>query len=430
MFFAPPDCDARIRDARVNPASGPIDSRDVLRWVMQQTCDEIHHYVPHWVQQGLEYTRHAQGRSDYMLNHDVDTLREACVSREGRTLEEMYGLEHIGEDLVMRATQGNIAMAARLKLLGISTLHDPHLDEEQEREVSHEVERERQVERPPKVNPVPPSLHPDVQAFVKKGVISPGSSQFQLLMLPIAVNGEVGDAWSPTLYGTAQFFRTVNASVEDNLTTYSRAARWIVSADAGRSEKILVAMSPYEVNALLPLIRKSSTVHLHVYTPRVVQSMRSFSDLTFHAIPSLKLGWRKPSIGMRSQLDLFAGQLYIDSWAIYVGLCAFLGVASPESERIFGTTARNFDGFIPTKLRKTTVDLTVALEEFGVSRSFEATPVEALVKHTSMRRNGVAFVKTHLGRILHGRHLKEEDFVERQQEENQAWTQSCASRSL
>jgi hypothetical protein len=415
MFFAPPDCDARIRDARVGSPSLVIDSRDVLRWVMQQTCDEIRHYVPHWAQQGLEYARHAQGRSDYLLNHNIDSLRQACVSREGRGLEEMYGLEHVDEDLVSQAAQGNSAMHDRLKLLGIVSLHDPRLDEEQEREVSHEVEQERQVERPSKVKPITPSVHPDVRSFIQTGVIPQASSQypsqFQPLMLPISIAGDDGKAWSPTLYGTTQFFRAVDASVTANLTTYARATRWIVSADAaGRSGKILVAMSPYEVNELLPLIRKSYTVHLHIYTPRVVQSMRSFSDLRFHTIPSLQRGWRRPSPGMLSQLDLFAGQLYLDSWSGYIGLSTFLGLSSPESERIFGTSAASGDGFIPPSRRATTLGYAKELEQFGVPRSFGVTPVQALLEHIGMRRNGVDFIKTHLGRILHGRHLKNEDF--------------------
>jgi hypothetical protein len=301
-------------------------------------------------------------------------------------------------------------MDVRLKLLGIATLHGPHLDEEQEREISHEVEQQRQVERPPNVKPITPSVHPDVRTFITKGVIPEGSSQFQSLMLPISITGENEQAWSPTLYGTTEFFRAVDASETENLTTYARATRWIVSADAGRSEKLLVAMSPYEVNELLPLIRKSFAVHLHVYAPRVIQSMRSFSDLTFHVIPSLKLGWRRPSSGMLSQLDLFAGQLYLDSWSRYIGLTTFLGISSPESKRIFGTSAASGDGFIPPSRRTTASDYGKELEQFGVTQSFGVTPVQALLEHIGMRRNGMDFIKTHLGQILHGRHLKNEDF--------------------
>ncbi|KAG0693315.1 hypothetical protein DFH29DRAFT_1007407 [Suillus ampliporus] len=52
------------------------------------------------------------------------------------------------------------------------------MDEEQEREVVHEVKRERQVQRPPKVKPAPHVLHADIRYFIETGQIPAGSSVF------------------------------------------------------------------------------------------------------------------------------------------------------------------------------------------------------------------------------------------------------------
>jgi hypothetical protein len=231
-------------------------------------------------------------------------------------------------------------------------------------------------------------------------------------MLPIATPDDERAVWSPSLLATAEFFRSVEASEKANLTIYARPVRWIVSARAASGGKVLVAFSPYEVNELLPLIRASKRVHLHVYAPRVVQTMHSFSDLRFYVIPRLPLGWSPPTVGMRSQLNVFAGQLYFEDYATYVELCAFLGISSPESERLYGSTSRiekHSDGFIPRDRRKKTSDLERALESYN-QRSFGASPVHTLRQHISTRRNGMEFVRTHIGQLLHGRHLKKDDF--------------------
>ena len=52
------------------------------------------------------------------------------------------------------------------------------MDEEQEREVVHEVEREREVERPPRASPAQHSLSKEVVNFVKTGAISNQSTVF------------------------------------------------------------------------------------------------------------------------------------------------------------------------------------------------------------------------------------------------------------
>jgi hypothetical protein len=43
------------------------------------------------------------------------------------------------------------------------------LEEEQDREMAPEVERERELERPPPATPAPHQLHKDLLSFVKTG---------------------------------------------------------------------------------------------------------------------------------------------------------------------------------------------------------------------------------------------------------------------
>jgi hypothetical protein len=97
-----------------------------------------------------------------------------------------------------------------------------------------------------------------------------------------------------------------------------------------------------------------------------------------------------------------------------VQLAAFLGVASPESSRLYEQEQipRSSDGFIDPALRVMTPVLQPILADFG-GKSFRSSPIEALKALTSVRRHGMQYIKTDLGRILHGRQLTQADFRNR-----------------
>jgi hypothetical protein len=411
MFFAPMECDKLIRAAApvALEDDATVKALDILRWVMHETCDDIRHYVPHWVQQGLEYERRSVADRAFKATKTVQTLKHAWLTPEARGLEELYGKQGGGSNL-MRDARAIPAMQERLEELGVSELDDPRIDEEQEREVSHEMEQERQVERPAVATPATPELHPDVVHFATSGRIKIGSTQFKSLFLPLET-AEGSSVWSSFLLATADFMRTIQGTSGTSLSAYLRPLNWILSSTIF-SRTILVAVSPFEANELLPTIRESKAVHLHIYAPRTIQSMRSFADLRFFTIPPLPAsGWTGPSLGLRSQLNLWAGQLYIDEYKAYTELCAFLGVFSSDSERLYKRSEipRRADGFIEPKHRRVTLALGEALKDFD-GCSFQNSPIAQLKELVSLRRNGMSFLKTHVGQLLHGRQLRPEDF--------------------
>jgi hypothetical protein len=411
VFFAPMECDKLIRAAApvALEDDATVEALDILRWVMHETCDDIRHYVPHWVQQGLEYQRRLVADRAYKNTKALQTLKHAWLTPEARSLEELYGRQGGGSNL-MRDARAIPTMQERLEELGVSELDDPRIDEEQEREVSHEMEKERQVERPLAATPATPELHPDVVHFAKSGVIRFRSPQFKSLFLPLET-AEDSRVWSPFLLATADFMRTIQGTSGTSLSAYLRPLNWILSRTRS-SETMLVAVSAFEANELLPTLRESTAVHLHIYAPRTIQSMRSFADLQFFTIPPLPAsGWTGPSLGLRSQLNLWAGQLYIDEYKAYTELCAFLGVFSSDSDRLYKRSEipRRADGFIEPEYRRATPALEEALKDFR-GRSFKHSPIERLKELISLRRNGMSFLKTHVGQLLHGRQLRPEDF--------------------
>ncbi|KAF8260777.1 hypothetical protein EI94DRAFT_1747592, partial [Lactarius quietus] len=149
MFFAPGEVDRRIRG--LIPTGRKSEDRihviDILRWAMHETCEDISCNLPHWAEQGLNHSRR--------ISADVAILKSAWLRPESRTLKEMYDpvsnlvSEAKGAELY-REINNVPSLRERLELLGITQLTDVSMAEEQEREVDHEIEQERQVERPPK----------------------------------------------------------------------------------------------------------------------------------------------------------------------------------------------------------------------------------------------------------------------------------------
>jgi hypothetical protein len=180
------------------------------------------------------------------------------------------------------------------------------------------------------------------------------------------------------------------SSHRDDLTDFLQLINWIFSSGSGKNSTVIV-ISPYEANALLPNIRKSKKVRFHIYGPRVTSTMRSFSDLTFHTIPdSPTEPWSAPA-HVRTELNLFAGQLYFDCREQYEKVCAMLALsmAHPGAEC-------EIDGFVSPANRT------------GESSPFSRSKITILKTLISLRRKGMGYNRTHLGQVLNAHPLSEE----------------------
>jgi hypothetical protein len=96
------------------------------------------------------------------------------------------------------------------------------------------------------------------------------------------------------------------------------------------------------------------------------------------------------------QLNLFAGQLYPSSHADYLRICEFLGVD------VAGKLRSQSDGFVLPKNRA------------GQLRNspFTRSPMPFLKDLFGLRRKGQAYDKSPMGKLLSGRILKEDAFLE------------------
>ncbi|KAG8215417.1 hypothetical protein J3R82DRAFT_9025 [Butyriboletus roseoflavus] len=209
MFFAPLEVDRRIRSVagKDRDRLHVIDTMDILHWAIRETCDDIQQRAPLWAQQGIDHTsRYAAWTSFRRDELSSKALSEKWLQPEAKRLEDLYGPHNTSKSALLDAPR----ICRHCIKLGVLSLRDVNMDEEQEREVIHEIERERQVERPPRVPPAGHSLHQDVIDFIMTGVILTNTTAFRpafgtLDGTSAITTGNEAHVWSPFVLGDGRF---------------------------------------------------------------------------------------------------------------------------------------------------------------------------------------------------------------------------------
>ncbi|KAF8834660.1 hypothetical protein BDN67DRAFT_873396, partial [Paxillus ammoniavirescens] len=398
MFFAPKEVDQTIRSVSSKDDTDVIEAADILRWTILETCEEIQHRAPQWAQQGADHASRYDAWSRYCDDEFTsEELAEAWLQPEAKSLETLYapgrsdGQVDTSDPLIQQ----------RLTDLGILSVGLAGMDEEQEREVVHEIEREKQVERPPKVPAASHRLHGDVETFVRLGSIPRGSTAFFKIFESLTNTSAAfkeRDRWADSVFATADFCNTVQLEPGANADQYLRAVNWVISSDVIQPP-VLVVVSPYEAHELLPKIRSSKTVHLHIYTPRILQSMLPCDDLKLYSIPTVPDTWTAP-LFLVDHLNVFAGQLYLRDYPTYIQLCRFLCLQARDLEADGDFTIQS-DGFIRPEDRP---------PRARTGGSFQESPIPSLKRLFGLRTKGMLYAPTHMGKILDARLLTEDDF--------------------
>lgn len=390
-----------------------ISVSDVVAWTIKETCQDLSRCMSLWASQGLRYEKHKN------LFRGISTTKEEAegfLEEEAQTLDSRYRPLARSADTDVGAaektTKNAQLIAQRCRDFGMSTLSSATLQEEQERELAPEVQEERQIERPAPADPEQHTLDDDLKELVDKGLSVKNSKTF------IPAFRAVKDVSAAKVFDINQF-PTDLLVTEDYIRSvkrpfrllskpfvsdpYHKPIQWVLSVVTSRTSPraktptnldkaaALVIISSFEADQLLERIRTSSYVTLHMYAPRSNKANKPLDDLDLYTIgrpfnPDLPRN-------LITQLNLFAGQLYFRSYDEYVETCRFLGLSSAAT--LEGQIVQS-DGFIvpPSgtwELRQSPVKF---LKDFIVN----------------VRRGAEGIDKTHLGMMLAGRILREEDF--------------------
>ncbi|KAK6529493.1 hypothetical protein TWF281_008666 [Arthrobotrys megalospora] len=404
-FLASPDIYGHILKQTGKSNSDIVTISDVLVWTMRESCRQIQQGFAVWANQGFQYLKRKQGWDVFQSNGDNKALQDATMEVESRPLVDMYGPNDSSLEIhsqVLTSHDGT-KIKTRLKEFSVDTSNNVRVQEEQEREVAHEVEEETNVERPQPAKAKRHQLAAEVSDLVRTGKFESQSSTFKE---PFSIFENTScrhmfevQAWKTHSrhFVTKDFTETVERNPDDKMDDYLRPVRWVLEFNRD-DESYLVFISPYEANELMPDIKRSEFTKLHCYAPRVSRSMPTFEYFDVCPIQGLRRAATKSKLDIHSRirLNLFAGQLFFEHENYYRKLCNYLSLD-------YGTQSslenRGNDGWVPTT--KTDGDSVIP---------FTRSPVLFLKAIIKMRRKGQGFASTHLGCLLDSRLLGENDF--------------------
>ncbi|KAI8631861.1 hypothetical protein F5Y19DRAFT_492813 [Xylariaceae sp. FL1651] len=410
VFCVPDEIAQKIheRKPKLQPAEdSDISISDILAWVITETWDDSKRNILLWAAQGRRFEQHqklwAQCRINGTASLTLETAK-AFLEDEARSLEDRYRpLPQATMEDRGRNEEANKINLRCLQFKNIK-LSAAALSEEQERELSPEIEEEREDQRPPPTTPAKHRIHRDVLKFVEEGTLVQGSKGYMLAFQSLQTTSVSSffnlAQFTGELLATADFARSVELKdSSDILDSYQRSVQWILTGSniKGGQVKHMMIISPYEAQELYPEIQKSDYAALHLYAPRPNLGYRPLDKLDLYTIPR-KLADRTIPHSLVVELNLFAGQLYLDSFDEYIEVCRFLGLAwEPAKE---GEVLAP-DGFV----------LRDSNGKVGGQSGFHQSPIQFLkILLTKIRRNCQDIDKTHMGQILDNQLLMPENF--------------------
>ncbi|OTA55802.1 hypothetical protein K449DRAFT_468641 [Hypoxylon sp. EC38] len=418
VFCVPQEIQKKIRAARSEvqlSTDHEISVLDVLAWTIGETWRDIHRSMALWASQGRRNQQHksiwADARSTGKI-HFTEILAKKYLEDEARTLDHRYR-PRINETMASPTQEVNgdttDPISLRCREFEKLKLESAALQEEEERELSPEIEQERQDERPPQADPAIHILHDSIRAFVSSGSLGKKPTGYAPAFTALR-NTTAGALFDVSQFRTGllvsdDFARTIKSrGSSTRLDSYERTVQWILTGgppvDEGSTDttiKHMMVISPYEAHQLLPSIMQSKFVALHLYAPRPNLGYRRLDTLDLYTVPE-QLGARPIPQRLITELNLFAGQLYFDSFEQYVDACKFLGISyntAGEGENIAA------DGFI----------LQDSAGRVGGESGLRSSPVAFFkILHTKIRRNCESIDKTHMGKLLDNQLLRPSDF--------------------
>ncbi|KAL9047749.1 MAG: hypothetical protein Q9162_007958 [Coniocarpon cinnabarinum] len=404
VFLSPYDVTVKILQCCDIQDVGEIDTRHVLRWAILETWSATKQDILQWATQKARYESQYQvyNARDRSVLTRVDAIR--LLEREAQTLEQRYGtaLAKPDDASSLMLPCANDILRSKAHEFGLSSEQTSTYAEEQERELSPEVEQERETERPHLETPHIHAMHPDVLALVRFGTFNKASAAFvpafQVFQQTTASALFAADEFAERIWVTRDFINTIKPLVPYNLDLFLKPVHRILRFRDNEKEGCVV-LSPYEANKAMPDVLQYSAIELVVYSPRVSKTPRPFDEFS---LGDVHHGLSQTNRRLDIFLGLFAGQLYLDNYQQYKDLCRFLG--------LLGTTAaesmvESFDGFVVPAWRAR-MDIT-----WNSECTVQTSPVSFLRRLLTIRRKGFDFGRSHLGRLLSEEPMSRNDFA-------------------
>ncbi|KAI8676385.1 hypothetical protein NCS56_00526100 [Fusarium sp. Ph1] len=431
-FFIPPEVHQSIADLQHKTMHEPIDSSDVIQWLLDNTCDNIEQLQPLYFAQGMDFCRRMQAAINHPDFLTDKPQRKAYV--QAIKQDEQQTLQHLYEPkLKSRATGVQTSNNDTLKQF-ISELntrrkafqdtgkavHASALQEvEQEREVAFEVESVRQVKKPHHYAAHSfPGLNASLEAFARTGRLPPDSHYFNHIFHALSRTGigrkfKVSSrATKSKLLETVEFSRTIKLQGELSNDNFIRPVNWVLWSPAA---EIAVIIIPEEAEALIPLMRDPDlkvATHLLIYAAPITRKMLHFNHLKFYSIPPLPSDWSAPT-WLQVELGLYSGRLYFE-WGEYEQMCLLLGIQEGPGLVEGSSLDMMVDGAADETLAHDGVQAQVQGEAqvhkdpTSEDNKLAQNPLTFLQEWLALRRRGQDFAHSPMGFVSQGKWLRED----------------------
>lgn len=232
--------------------------------------------------------------------------------------------------------------------------------------MEQETDVQSQVERPPDALPAKPIFDERLKQLVNEGangtLIEVMKNENALLSIAASLaNTQLSefcsknsDAWSSNLFVTEDFKTVIQSSLQ-SCDEFLRPIWWIGQIRRGEARNVLILLSSFEANNLLPAFRKSVNSTLFMYRPRLSKIHSNLlNDAKLQVTGSSALS--TIDIDDQVQIGVYSGQMYFEDIAEQKAYCDFLGlIPAPRTEDeqdAFNEKHIKENGFVPPKKRK------------------------------------------------------------------------------
>ena len=407
----------------------PIKIIDILRWVYQNTQQAIWDGLHHWAAQSLTYQRKVLAFQTIDWNNSKQNFSESmmeklardCLEDEVIELQSLYGASkklqtirniylqwhkhcrHHSSDEIHRA------VLKRLDDYGGSKQRLAQLlDEEQQRELEVELEEERQLARPPPLEPYEPTWHEELERLCDVERDALKLDRYPEVFLPLSyafvrttfLDNCPDVNWGKNLWISTEFQKVIQTQGE-SLNPFLRPPRWILVY----RNRDIIFLSPFEANQLMARLNSneynSSSTTLRLLLPRTKRSQSIFVNTFSLTIPPLiQLSDRTdPFIipnDWLAQLFVFNGTLFFETTAEQAAYCQCLSLCpkprTPAENDAFENCSIATDGFISRDEHRRYLQIHHA--------PFSFNPIMFVKQLLENRNNSQASITSHVGSII------------------------------
>lgn len=400
-FWASDEADNKIRQLCNKQKHDTISTSDVVDFIRNNSNNFEKEGLVHWCAAGLNYTQKLSAHRAFENSaNSLNMITERSVDNEILKLSQLFGVKEstlltklmkqkfskLKEMYPLHADVGSWVKSNGDQIVKILEKYIPEterytqlLDEEQEKELEHELEEQREVHRPGKSTPMVPAINDTLKLLFKYGLNNNTIKTFkslknnnEILHLPYGLEKTTmwtiaqKDSWGRKIYVTKDFNSVIiKNQAKDKEDEFLRPVWWIVSinssVDYHCGSPILLVLSPHECNHFISIFRSSDVNStLHMYSPRTQMYQSLLINNKKLQMPLLK-EVKCIDYGYLSELTLFAGSIYFDSKEEQDAYSSFLGMIprprSTEHQKAFDDQLITSNGFVSPENRHISSEL-------------------------------------------------------------------------